>query len=142
MSYEDPIDATGYDYEQWIRFAFDHPLEPKWWYYTEEFDFVCSPRAVITYYTRLFRAPHASLTVYDDATVDQGLWFVLSQRQLGEWLWDTKLPVRLRRECIAAMPTMFRDFFVDRPLDGVRVGCGGTCCARSTTSLISASSRR
>jgi hypothetical protein len=26
MSYEDPIDATGYDYEQWIRFAFDHPV--------------------------------------------------------------------------------------------------------------------
>lgn len=89
----------------------------EWWYHTEEFSFVCSPRVVIPYYTRLFREPHASLTVYDDATVDQGLWFALSQCQLGAWLWDTKLPVRPRRECVAAMPTMFREFFVARPLE-------------------------
>ena len=47
MSYEEPIDATGYDYERWIRFAFDHPVSEKPWYYTEEMDFVCDPSVVM-----------------------------------------------------------------------------------------------
>jgi hypothetical protein len=34
-----PIDATGYDFETWIRFAFDHPVSDTPWYYTEEMDF-------------------------------------------------------------------------------------------------------
>src|SRR5882762_3524717 len=55
MSYEDPIDATGYDYEKWVRFAFDHPVSKTPWYYTEEMHYRCDPNIVIRYYTRLFR---------------------------------------------------------------------------------------
>ena len=116
MSYEDPIDATVYDYEQWIRFAFDHPVAEKPWYYTEEMHFVCDPNVVITYYTRLFRNPRAPLSVYDDARLERGMWFVVSS-QLAQWLWDADIPLELRLECIAAMPTMFREFLADRPLE-------------------------
>jgi hypothetical protein len=118
MSYEDPIDATGYDYEQWIRFAFDHPVSEKPnrpWYYTEEMHFVCDPNVVIAYYARLFRDPRPSLSAYDDSRLDQGVWFVVGS-QLASWLWDDDIPVELRLDCIAAMPTMFREFLVDRPL--------------------------
>src|SRR4051812_35410033 len=101
MSYDDPIDATGYDYEQWIRFAFDHPVseEPKRpWYYTEEMHFVCDPNVVIAYYTRLFRTPR-TLSAYDDARVEQGVWFAVGS-QLARWLWDADIPLELRLECI------------------------------------------
>src|SRR6266576_3125883 len=111
MSYEDPIHATGYDYERWIRFAFDHPVAEEPWYYTEEMHFVCDPNVVITYYTRLFRNPRA-LSAYDDARLEQGIWFVVGS-QLCEWLWDAHVPLDLRLECIAAMRTMFRESLPD-----------------------------
>ncbi len=116
MSYEDPIDATGYDYDQWMRFAFDHPVEKKPWYYTEEMDFVCDPNVVITYYTRLFRDPRSITAAYDDAQLEQGIWFVVSS-QLAEWLWDAEILLELRLECIAAMPGMFREVLAERPLE-------------------------
>ena len=116
MSYEKPIDATGYDYERWIRFAFDHPVSRKPWYYTEEMHFVCDPSVVIKYYARLFRNPRPSLSAYDDARLEQGVWFVVGS-QLAQWLWDDDIPLNLRLECIAAMPAMFREFFADRPLE-------------------------
>src|SRR5262245_9493633 len=118
MSYADPIDATAYNYEQWISFAFDHPVAEKHWYYTEEMHFLCDPKVVITYYTRLFRNPRASLSAYDDARLEQGIWFVVGS-QLAKWLWDTDIPVELRLECIAAMPAMFRELLADRPLETV-----------------------
>jgi len=62
MSYTEPIDTTGYDYERWIRFAFDHQVSEKPWYYTEEMHFVCDPQVVITYYARLFRNPRPALS--------------------------------------------------------------------------------
>lgn len=116
MSYENPIDATGYDYEQWIRFAFDQPIAEKPWYYTEEMAFICDPKLVIAYYTRLFRDPRATLSVYDNARLEQGVWFVVGS-QLAHWLWDTEIPLELRIDCIAAMPTMFREFLAEHPLD-------------------------
>jgi hypothetical protein len=116
MSYEDPIDATGYDYEQWIRFAFDHPVAEKPWYYTEEINFVCEPNVVISYYTRLFRDPRPMLTAFDEGRLEQGMWFVVGS-QLADWLWDTDGPMELRLECIAPMPTMFREFLAERPLE-------------------------
>ncbi len=125
MSYEEPIDATGYDYERWIRFAFDHPVSEKLWYYTEEMAFVCAPSVIITYYARLFRNPRPSLSAYDDARLEQGIWFVVGS-QLAQWLWDDDIPLDLRLECVAAMPTMFREFFADRPLEITGWGIWGT----------------
>lgn len=74
------IDTTGYSYEQWITFAFDHP-------------------------------------VAEDGRLEQGLRLIgLWQLQL--WIRDADVPVPLRLDCIAAMPTMFREFFSQRPIDG------------------------
>lgn len=115
MSYEEPIDTTGYDYEQWIRFAFDQPVAAEPWYYTEAMAFECDPHVVISYYTRLFRSPQVTLSNYDDDRLEQGIWFVVHS-QLSEWLWDDDIPVECRLDCIAAMPTMFREFLIDRPL--------------------------
>jgi hypothetical protein len=116
MSFTDPIDTTGYDFDRWIQFAFDHPVSEHPWYYTEEMHFVCSPQSVISYYTRLFLNPRPSLSQYDDARIEQGLWFVVGS-QLSEWLWQSELDLRLRLDCVDAMPTMFRDFLLDHPLD-------------------------
>jgi hypothetical protein len=116
MSFTDPIDATGYDFENWIRFAFDHPVSDTPWYYTEEIDFTCDPQTVIGYYTRLFHHPRPLLSQYDEARLEQGLWFVVGS-QLSEWLWDADIPQNLRVECIEAMPVMFREFLTDHPLD-------------------------
>ena len=51
-----------------------------------------------------------------DARLEQGVWFVVGS-QLAQWLWDDDIPLDLRLKCVAAMPTMFREFFADRPLE-------------------------
>ena len=116
MSYLEPIDTTAYTYDEWLRFAFDHPVAKDPWYYSEEMHFRCDPRTVLNYYTRLFRDPIQVLSSYDDARLEQGFWFIVGS-QLAEWVWDDEIPLKLRTECIAAMPTMFREFLAVRPLD-------------------------
>src|SRR5262245_24247014 len=116
MSFTEPIDTTGYDFDSWIRFAFDHPVSEQPWYYTEETHFVCNPQRVIGYYARLFRTPRPPLSQYDDARIEQGIWFVVGS-QLSDWLWQREIALSLRLDCIDAMPTMFREFLVDHPLD-------------------------
>ena len=116
MSYCDPIDATDYDFDRWMQFAFDHPVEATPWYLALDFYFTCSPPTVIGYYTRLFRDPVPVLSAYDEGQIEQGLWFVVSN-QLGEWLWDDAIPLPVRLECIEAMPAMFWAFLIDHPLD-------------------------
>jgi hypothetical protein len=116
MSFTEPIDAMGYDFDRWIQFAFDRPVSEHPWYYTEEMYFVCNPQSVITYYTRLFRNPRPPLSQYDDARIEQGLWFVVGS-QLSEWLWQNEVTLQLRLDCVDAMPAMFREFLLDHPLD-------------------------
>jgi hypothetical protein len=115
MSYLEPIDTRAYSYDEWLRFAFDHPIAREPWYYSEAMHFECDPRIVLKYYARLFRAP-APVASYDDAHLEQGFWFIVGS-QLAEWLWDDEISMELRLDCIAAMPTIFRRLFADRPLD-------------------------
>jgi hypothetical protein len=116
MSFLEPIDATGYHFNAWITFAFDRPVSETPWYYAEEMYFECDPATVIGYYTILFRDPRRCLAPYDEAQLEQGLWFVVNA-QLSDWVWSNDWPLQLRVDCIAAMPTMFREFLSEHPLD-------------------------
>jgi hypothetical protein len=116
MSFTNPIDATGYDFPEWMRFAFDRPVDATPWYYTEDEYFECDAPTVLTYYTRLFQSPRTVLSAYNDAQIEQGLWFAVGS-QLSDWLWSQELPMELRLDCIQAMPTMFREFLSDHLLE-------------------------
>jgi hypothetical protein len=115
MSYLEPIDTRTYGYDEWLRFAFDQPVAKDPWYYSEAMHFECDPSRVLEYYARLFREP-APIASFDDAHLEQGFWFVVGS-QLSEWLWDDEIPIQLRVECIAAMPSIFQRLLADRPLD-------------------------
>jgi hypothetical protein len=56
------------------------------------------------------------LSAYDDAQLEKGIWFVVGA-QLADWLWDADVPLELRLENIAAMPTMFREFLAERTIE-------------------------
>ena len=114
MSYLEPIDTRAYSYEDWLRFAFGHPIAKEPWYYSEAMHFECDPSMVLKYYARLFRDP-APIASYDDAHLEQGFWFIVGS-QLAKWLWDDDISIELRLDCIASMPTIFRDLLADRPL--------------------------
>ncbi len=116
MSFLNPIDTTRYTYEEWIRFAFDHPVSNPNWYHTEEGEFKCAPSLVLSYYTRLFREPCKLLSSYDEARLEQGFWFI-AFTQLNDWLWNDDISLDLRLDCIEAMPILFKDFFQDHPLE-------------------------
>jgi hypothetical protein len=116
VSYLEPIDTTAYTYEEWTRFAFDHPVAKDPWYYTEEMHFTCDPAVVLKYYIRLFHDPVSALSPYDDPHLEQGFWFIAGS-QLADWLWDDEIPLQLRTECIASMPALFRKLFLTHPLD-------------------------
>lgn len=115
MSYLEPIDTRSYSYDEWLRFAFDHPIAKEPWYYSEAMHFECDPRIVLGYYTRLFRDP-TPIASYDDAHLEQGFWFIVGS-QLAEWLWNDEISMKLRLDCIAAIPGIFRSLFADRPLE-------------------------
>ena len=89
MSYLEPIDTRSYSYDEWLRFAFDHPIAKEPWYYSEAMHFECDPRIVLGYYTRLFRDP-TPIASYDDAHLEQGFWFIVGS-QLAEWLWNDEI---------------------------------------------------
>jgi hypothetical protein len=110
------IDTTGYSYEEWIRFAFDHPVAKDSWYFSKELEFECDREKVIAYYTRLFLHPRPALAPYDDDRLEQGFWFILGT-QLGDWIWYPRIPLSLRIDCVSAMPTIFREFLMDHPLE-------------------------
>src|SRR6266404_3477421 len=118
MSFQNPIDARQFTYEEWIRFAFDHPVLEDPWYYTEEAEFICGETAVLNYYARLFRDPLSLLHSYSDGQIEQGLWFV-AFCHLWEILWDDNVPLASRMECINAMPSLFANFFREKPLDTI-----------------------
>jgi hypothetical protein len=112
------IDTTRYSYDEWIRFAFDHPVTEEPWYCSKDVDYRYDAPTVIGYYTRLFLDPPAALLAYDEAHLQQGCWFI-GLKQLSDWIWDEKIPRQLRLECIESMSTLFRKFLIDRPLDDV-----------------------
>jgi hypothetical protein len=105
---------TSLGYDEWIRHIFDHPAEGPQWYLDPDAPYWDGP-AVLTlaHTTRLFQLSARSVAGYNDAQVNQGLWYLLSD-VCTDVLGNPFPASTARCQCIHAMASIFRDLFVPR----------------------------
>jgi hypothetical protein len=105
-------------FDEWIRYVFDHPVtEPEW--YWEEHDFwdpMVYPRVTVSYLTRLFENPVASLSAYSDSQLSQGLYYIVSNNVSDHMfaLRDGRVPLPERLKGLEAMFIVFDELFASR----------------------------
>lgn len=103
------VDLSNYTFTDWMNFTFAHPVDPKHlWYAGEYFLYDFDSKTILNYLSQFFSHPELAYLVYTPAQVDQGLSFIVSERGFIGVLLDGDIPLRLRRECIAEMATLFR----------------------------------
>ena len=124
---EDIINLDKYSFEQWVTFVFDHhavewqppkrgiPREKKW-YYEDEWEHWGSPEHLLPYMTRLFRKPDFLLEKYSAAQLFQGFWYLSGAGRCDDWIWETKIAWRLRKNCISSMVPLYERMFIKEPL--------------------------
>jgi hypothetical protein len=77
-----------------------------------------SPETVIQYMTTLFSNFAKIGAKYSLAQLDQRLWNLLGVRfELYDLLWDSSLPIELRKRCICSMYVVYSDFVSTSQVD-------------------------
>lgn len=116
------IDLSQFSFEEFISFLFDREIPPKsekwnpWYWHTETaFD----PTRICDYYIRLFTRPRFLLDRFSAVQLEEGLWAISSQANLGcsvtDLIWNTELPVAVREQCVKSMFNLYRDLFAIEP---------------------------
>ena len=79
------------------------------------------PIQALTFVTRLFENPLASLSRYNDAQIDQGLWFIVhgANSKHFKWLIDGRVDLGLRKRCIQSVENLSRALLAPRCSDEV-----------------------
>ena len=106
-------------FDDWIRYAFDHPVTDPQWYWEDNrdvWDTAADPNITIAYLTSLFANPTASLAPYTDAQISQGLWFLVSKSSSDHIfvLKDNRVPLEARLDCIRSIYRLFEELFLPR----------------------------
>ena len=105
-------------FDRWLQTVFDHPVGPGLpeWYWAPGFaalwDSLELDHAVtVDYLTRLFARPGV-LRTYSLDQVAQAIWFLVgsSPAEPIRAVLDSFVPLNARVDCVAAIPTFFRDF--------------------------------
>ena len=105
-------------FDRWLQTVFDHPVGPGLpeWYWAPGFaalwDSLELDHAVtVDYLTRLFARPGV-LRTYSLDQVAQAIWFLVgsSPAEPIRAVLDSSVLLNARVDCVAAIPTFFRDF--------------------------------
>lgn len=104
-------------FNEWLDAVFDHSVEKKEWYWTEDFEaywarLELSDAVTVEYMTCLFLAPD-QLTRYSMDQVAQGMWFLIGESSPGKSvhaLLNSDVPLSHRIACVRAMVNFFRAF--------------------------------
>src|SRR5262249_9554542 len=78
-------EASSFSFEQWVNFAFNHPLPddgaPNWYHDIDNDSELWNPdefpEETVDYLTRLFENATNVLAPFSDAQVNQGFWFLV-----------------------------------------------------------------
>ena len=113
-----------FSFEQWITYAFNHPVSEcgkPGWYHDMDYDGewwnpTDYPETTIDYLASLFENAPTVLTLYSDAQVNQGFWFLVNNSCSDHMfaLVDPSVPWPKRKHCLSAMFTLFEKFFAPR----------------------------
>lgn len=110
---------TDLTFEQWVEYVFDHPVREtgQEWYWDSEADWWDGPAAnTIQFMTRLFENAGSILEPYNDAQLNQGLWFLADNACSNHMfaLLDSAVPWADRQRCIRSIHNLFEQCFAKR----------------------------
>lgn len=101
----------------WVSHVFDHPYQPRPWYW--EFDADCWPVSIAVaapYVDRFFRDAGELLAPYTDAQAGQGLNYLSSPSfaEYGHTAVSETVPLELRLAIVAGIGELFRQVYAPR----------------------------
>jgi hypothetical protein len=110
---------TQLTFEQWLTYIFDHPVSESGqeWYWDPEADWWdCPATNSIQFLTRAFENASVLFEPYDDAQLNQGLWFIASNACSHHMfaLLDSAVPWSDRQRCIRSIHNLFDGCFARR----------------------------
>ena len=106
-------------FEQWLIFAFDHPVDKtkQEWYWDPDSDWWDGSSAdTLQFLTRAFENATIMFQPYTNAQLNQGLWFIVSNACSNHMfaLLDTEVPWADRQRCIRSIHTLFEQCMAKR----------------------------
>lgn len=123
----DQYDLQKATFEEFLAFLFDRdaiPIPangsgaPEPWYWHAEVAF--DPMRTASFYITLFTTPHAVLKKYSLEQLEQGFWAMQSlniECAVTEIIWDRKLPLEIRENCVRSMFHLYELLFSEVSLD-------------------------
>jgi cytochrome P450 len=123
MSAPDELAIVALDLRE-TSHVFDHPVPATDaatpWYFQASYELVTEPRVQLAFVRQLFERPEATTTLYADAQINTGLWYMFlaaADEHFLKPLWDIRLPWPDRAACWAALPDLYERYLARRDLD-------------------------
>ena len=112
------LDISQYNFSDWLKFTFAHPLTTLEWYFSEDWEYQGNHSKMIEYSTKLFNAPELLVEDYFFEQINQGLWFIPSAYGYILYLLDEDIPWKIRKECIDSFYNLFLYLFSKYKISG------------------------
>ena len=112
------LDISQYNFSDWLKFTFAHPLTTPEWYFSEDWEYQGNHSKMIEYSTKLFNAPELLVEDYFFEQINQGLWFIPSAYGYILYLLDEDIPWKIRKECIDSFYNLFLYLFSKYKISG------------------------
>jgi hypothetical protein len=113
----DPRAIEWLPFEGWVAHVFDHDVRDPAWYFDLDAPFWDAPAPLtIAYITRLFTDPEPWLARFDDATLNQGFWYLVSNGGSNHMfaLTDPSAPLADRIACVRSFTALFEKLMMVR----------------------------
>ena len=106
-------------FDQWLTHVFDHPVDSTKleWYWDPDADWWDGPAAdTIQFLTQAFESSAAVFQPYNDAQLNQGLWYIVSNACSNHMfaLTDSSVPWPARQRCVRSIYNLFEQCFAAR----------------------------
>ena len=131
---ENFTDLIKCSFDEFVTFLFERPVPSgessfaevarsgetdKWnpWYYDSHVSF--DPFCLCDHYSRLFREPRFLVDRFSRSQLEQGFWAAQSptlECSAYHLTWNREVSFEVREECVRSMYFLFRELFIDEPL--------------------------
>lgn len=108
---------TDLTFEEWLRHVFDHAVSDPAWHFAPDAEHWDGPPALtVAHLARLFNDPLPAAAGYNDAQLNQGLWYIVHTACSSHTLvlHDESVPMAKRVACVRAIATLYRTLFATR----------------------------
>lgn len=102
---------------EWVTHVFDHKVRDPAWHFDVAAPFWDAPAPLtIAYMTRLFTDPTPWLSTFDEAALNQGFWYLVSNGGSNHMfaLTDPSAPLEARIACVQSFAALFEKLFAVR----------------------------